>query len=405
MESILNQRIKDEKRDLTITEEIYVLKGEMQPNNTTAKRNIMWYKYRCNKCGWEDGYMRRGGLITDKKGCSCCARQTLVVGINDFNTLYPELSELLINKKDGEVFCNSSKKVNIKCKDCGYVNQVSIKSLISGVKCNRCQGGDSYPNKLMKAVLEDIGVEYIREYSPKWVSPKRYDFYIPEKDLILEMNGLQHEANTSFNGRKSYAEEVKKNDLYKKQKAEENNIDVIEIKAYISTLEYIKTNIKISLSKYFDLSSVNWELCELKARKSIIKEICDYKKDNPNSSTGDIAKIYKINQNTCSRYLKIGKEVGWCHYDVEEESKRNAEKAVKRMKSSAEKVVVMEKDSDNILGVFDSALDLEDKSLELFGVLLKQANTRYCCKTKAKRCKGFKVRYYKDVFDTVATTE
>lgn len=405
MESILNQRIKDEKRDLTITEEIYVLKGEMQPNNTTAKRNIMWYKYRCNKCGWEDGYMRRGGLITDKKGCSCCARQTLVVGINDFNTLYPELSELLINKKDGEVFCNSTKKVDIKCKDCGYVNQVSIKSLISGVKCNRCQGGDSYPNKLMKAVLEDIGVEYIREYSPKWVSPKRYDFYIPEKDLILEMNGLQHEVNTSFNGRKSCAEEVKKNDLYKKQKAEENNIDVIEIKAYISTLEYIKTNIKISLSKHFDLSSVNWELCELKARKSIIKEICDYKKDNPNSSTGDIAKIYKISQDTCSRYLKIGKEVGWCHYDVEEEKKRNTEKAVKRMKSSAEKVVVMEKDSDNILGVFDSALDLENKSLELFGVLLKQQNTRYCCKTKAKRCKGFKVRYYKDVFDTVATTE
>lgn len=405
MESILNQRIKDNKRDLTITEEIYVLKGEMQPNNVVAKRNIMWYKYTCNKCGWREGYMRRGGLITDKKGCSCCARQTLVIGINDFNTLYPELSELLVNKKDGEVFCNNSKKVDVKCKDCGYINQVKIRSLISGIKCNRCQGGDSYPNKLMKAVLEDVGVEYMREYSPKWIAPKRYDFYIPSINIIIEMNGLQHETDTSFSGRKSYADEVKKNDLYKKRKAEENNINIIEIKAYVSTLEYIKTNIEISLSKYFDLSNVNWELCELKARKSIVKEICDYKRDNPNLFTSDIAKRYKISQGTCANYLKIGNEIGWCNYDVDEESKRNVEKSIERAKSSAERVVVMEKNTDNILGIFDSAVDLEEKSLELFGVLLKHQNTRYCCKTKAKRCMGFKVRYYKDVFDTVATTE
>ena len=74
-------------------------------------------------------------------------------------------------------------------------------------------------------------------------------------------------------------------------------------------------------------------------------------------------------------------------------------------KFKAEKIVVMNKDNDEILGIFNSALELEEKSLGLFGVLFKQGNTRYCCKTKADRCMGYKVRYYKDVFDTVATTE
>ena len=32
MESLLNVTIKDNKRNLTITEELYILKGEKQPN-------------------------------------------------------------------------------------------------------------------------------------------------------------------------------------------------------------------------------------------------------------------------------------------------------------------------------------------------------------------------------------
>ena len=55
MESLLNATIKDNKRNLTITEELYILKGEKQPNGTIATRPNMWYKYTCNICGWKDG--------------------------------------------------------------------------------------------------------------------------------------------------------------------------------------------------------------------------------------------------------------------------------------------------------------------------------------------------------------
>lgn len=406
MESLLNVTIKDNKRNLTITEELYILKGEKQPNGTIATRPNMWYKYTCNICGWTEGYIRRGGLLTDKKGCVCCSCQKLVIGINDFNTLYPNLSELLLNKEDGESFVSSNKKVNIKCKDCGYIKQITLKHLSKyGFKCDRCEGGDSYPNKFMKAVLEEIKIDYIKEYSPKWISPKRFDFYIPNKNIIIEMNGLQHIKNTSFNGTRTFSDEIKKNDLFKKEKALENNIKVIEIESYFSEFNYIKENIILSLSKYFNLSNINWELCELKARNNIVKEICEHKNNNPNLFTSDIAKEYNISQATCARYLKIGTEIGWCNYNPKEESDRNIKQSIERSKSKAEKIVVMNKDNDEILGIFNSALELEEKSLGLFGVLFKQGNTRYCCKTKADRCMGYKVRYYKDVFDTVATTE
>ena len=70
MESLLNVTIKDNKRNLTITEELYILKGEKQPNGIIATRPNMWYKYTCNICGWTEGYIRRGSLLTDKKGCA-----------------------------------------------------------------------------------------------------------------------------------------------------------------------------------------------------------------------------------------------------------------------------------------------------------------------------------------------
>lgn len=406
MESLLNIRIQDDRRDLTITEELYVLRDKEQPNGITATYSNMWYKYTCNKCGWTDGYIRRGALLSEKKGCSCCNFRKLVIGINDFNTIHPDLSKLLLNKKDGEVFISNNKKVNVCCGECGYVKKVTIRHLAqNGFKCDKCDGGDSYPNKFMKAVLEELKVNYIKEYSPKWISPKRFDFYIPSKNIIIEMHGLQHKLDTSFKGTKTFAEKIRKNDLFKKEKASEKGIDVIEIESYISNFNYIKEKINTSLFKYFNLTNIDWRLCESKARKNIIKEICNYKNDNSNLFTSDIAKVYNIARETCARYLKIGTEMNWCNYDPTEESRRNVEQAVKRNKSKAEKIVVMDKNTDKILGVFGSALELEEKSLELFGVLLKQHNVRYCCKTKAKRCKGYKVRYYKDIFNTVATTE
>lgn len=406
MESLVNKRLTDNNRDLLITEEKYIKKGEIQPNDITAKYSIMWYKFTCNKCGWDNGWMSRGHLISRKDRCPCCNGQKLVVGINDFSTTYPDLAILLKDKKDGLVKRSSGNKTIAICPECGYEKNIKLSSLAKkGFRCDCCYGGDSYPNKLMKSVLEVLSIDFIKEYSPKWIKPKRYDFYVPSLNLIIEMDGLQHDRDTNFKGRKINHEIIKANDIFKDKMAIKYGYKIVRIKCPISQHTKIKSSIIEQLDNYLDLDKVNWLKCEESARDSIVKKVCEFKKNNVELLSGDLAKIFKIGQSTITRYLKIGAEVGWCEYDVQKEKERNIERSKKRSKDKAKKIVVMEKDTNNILDIFESALELERLSLERFGVLFKKENVRYCCNNKSKRCYGYKVRYYEDVFDTVATTE
>ena len=48
----IGDEIKDEGRDITIIDREY------RERNTDGKyRNDKWYKYRCNKCGWDEGWI------------------------------------------------------------------------------------------------------------------------------------------------------------------------------------------------------------------------------------------------------------------------------------------------------------------------------------------------------------
>lgn len=406
MDSILHKRFKDVNRDITVIEERYVESSGIQPNGKKTNHGAMWYKYRCSICLWDEGWMQRGKMISQKRGCSCCANKTLVKGINDFNTHYPHLVKYLKNKEDGVRFKSSSEKVELVCVECHHEKIVSLKTLaVYGYVCDRCTDGDSYPNKFTKCVLDQSKVNYIKEYSPSWISPKRYDFCIPSLKLIIEVDGQQHIKDTNFKGRKIYANEIVKNDTFKEKIANENGYKVVRVKAYVSAHKDMKESIIKSLSNIIDTLQIDWTKCEDMARSNTLKEVCLFKNRNKDAFTSEIAKIFNLSQNTISRYLAIGDEIGWCEYNPAKESNRNIQRSRERVINSANKIVVMNKDTDEILGIFDSAIDLQEKSKCLFGVELKASNTRYCCYNKSKRCNGFKVRYYKDVFNTVATTE
>ena len=66
--------IKDEKRDLAITDREY--------RQDLNSKNQKWYKYTCNKCGWTEGWIIEGNLMSSKQGCSCCSGMIVVEHIN-----------------------------------------------------------------------------------------------------------------------------------------------------------------------------------------------------------------------------------------------------------------------------------------------------------------------------------
>ena len=75
--------------------------------------------------------------------------------------------------------------------------------------------------------------------------------------------------------------------------------------------EYISNNICNSeLKDIFDLSVIDWDLCDKKAQKSLVKESCDLY--TCGSSLLEIANALKISVSTVRQYIKRGIKFGWC---------------------------------------------------------------------------------------------
>lgn len=396
----IGQRIIDDTRDLTIIDRKYV--------KSKRGQNQKYYKYKCNKCGFEGGehwtavnrkykkeyYINESGLLKHKSKCSCCANQIVVKGINDISTTNPDIIPYFVNIEDVYSHCcNSKDKVLCKCLNCGNVKKVSIMQLnrTMGIHCDMCSDGISYPNKFMYNLLKQLKIDFINEYSPQWANSRIYDFYIPSKRLIIEMDGEFHERDNTMSGQTK--EQSKEIDNYKDMIAKEQGLKVIRIKCHYKTIEtrfeYIKENVINALNYIFKLDEVDWNEINNISTESLIKQVCDYWNDRDElEGTKELADVFGLSKPTIIHYLKCGTELGICNYDVQESNKNRCEKSA----IARRRPIKMFKD-DKYLGVFLSVKELENKSEELFGVKLLNKSIRNVINGHRKSYHGFTFQY------------
>ena len=116
----------------------------------------------------------------------------------------------------------SSKRVKLECPLCHKNKSMEICNLITrGFKCNYCSDTISFPNKFARAVLSQLPITNFKtEYSPKWISPKKYDNYFEynNQKYILEMDGEFHYIETSYKNSRSLSE-IKSADVYKDEQS------------------------------------------------------------------------------------------------------------------------------------------------------------------------------------------
>lgn len=247
-----------------------------------------------------------------KKGCIVC------IQCNTIEITHPHLATFLVNKEDGLKYSIwSHGEVFLKCPDCGYEKKMRIGTLMrQGFGCPKCSDGISYPNKIMFNLLDQLQLNFKPEYSPEWMSPKRYDFYIEleDKKYIVEMDGAWHEKDNNMSGQTK--EESRIIDNYKDDLAIEHDIIVIRIDSSRSELEFIKTNILNSkLAQLFNLFDINWVKCHEYACSSLVRSICDLWNSGVKNTT-NIMSILKLGRGSVIRYLKQGSQLGWCDYDA-----------------------------------------------------------------------------------------
>lgn len=277
------------------------------------------YTTKCLKCGTVTEQKLES---TFDKGCSCavCASRLIVKGINDITTTHPDYVKYFVHIEDAENNSYASNKKRLmKCPDCGNEQMCTPNYLTnSGFPCKKCGDGVSYPNKLMFNVLTQLGVEFEPEYQPKWVDKSRYDFYIPSKNLIVEMDGMLHYQDNNMSNLTQ--EETEYLDKRKEDEALTRGINTIRIDSRKSDVKYISENIKSSgLLKIINdnNSDLDWIECHRFACSSRVKEACDLWNGGIRS-TYEIGKIMKLDPSTICIYLKKGKHCGMCDYDAKQ---------------------------------------------------------------------------------------
>lgn len=375
----INTIYKDEGRDIIIIDREYRKNNMVNPS-----KKEKWYRYECNKCtykGWiVESSLNRG------TGCNCCSkyRKIVVEGINSIVDTDPWMIPYFQGGYDeAKLYTrSSSQKILPVCPDCGRVKskEMHICDIYRrhSIGCS-CGDGYSYPNKIMFMVLEQLDVIFQAEYMPPWIKPLKYDFYfkLNNIDHIIEMDGGFHTKDNTRSGQSM--EESQKIDKYKEEKAIYNNIQIIRIDSEKSELEYIKGNIlNSSLKDFLNLDIIDWVKVEEFALSNLVLKACEFKRDNPDMSTGDIGNIMGLCFATIRRYLVKGSKIwNWAEYD----SKKEATRSLCRGRVSQRKSVEIFKDNIS-LGIFKSCTDLVTNSKNIFGVQFLNSKISNVCNGK-----------------------
>lgn len=290
--------------------------GNLTPNNVTisSREKIWWICHLCNS-SWRTSLNTRSTGI----GCPYCASKE-VNHTNSLASIRPEIASEWHPTKNCDltphnVSFGSKQKVWWLCR-CGHEWEAVINNRTSNISgCSFCSDGISYPEKIMFNVLSQINVKFETQKVFYWSDRKRYDFYIPDLNCIIETHGMQHYKHT---GRGRSLEEEQVNDEYKYELAIINGVKpkrYITIDCRESDIDFIKNKIIHSkLAEIFDLSDVDWINVNKESTKSLIIEVCNSYK-NENLSITDLLKKFGLSRSTIIKYLKRGSSIGLIKYE------------------------------------------------------------------------------------------
>lgn len=154
--------------------------------------------------------------------------------------------ELLFNDKKLKgyslvgIYDGINKNVEIKHDVCGKVfNIVPSRYFRQFKKCPKCFT-KSKGEDLIASFLDKLNISYEREYKFKDCKNKRelpFDFYLPDKNVCIEYQGIQHYKSVDIFGGNYNFEYTQHNDKIKKEYCENNNIELLEVPYFITDIK------------------------------------------------------------------------------------------------------------------------------------------------------------------------
>lgn len=127
-------------------------------------------------------------------------------------------------------YVNSKTKVKIICKEHGSFWQVP-ESHLKGMGCSRCT--ISKGEEKIREFLESNNIKFKTQKTfqgCKYIGLLKFDFYLPENNLCIEYQGIQHYKSVKWFGGEDKFKELQEKDRIKKQYCKDNDIKLLEIR-------------------------------------------------------------------------------------------------------------------------------------------------------------------------------
>ena len=133
-------------------------------------------------------------------------------------------------------FTTSQDKYNFTCTECGRPIYVRIYDFEKGqTTCAICSKAESRGETRIRNFLEEKGIDFKQEYwfddckNPETDYPLRFDFYLPNRNLLIEYDGIQHFEPVEPWGGGENLNVIKSHDKLKNEYANCEKIELVRI--------------------------------------------------------------------------------------------------------------------------------------------------------------------------------
>jgi len=127
-------------------------------------------------------------------------------------------------------YVNKRTKVIIKCKKHGVFEQLPYIHL-KGFGCKLCHNSSMETHLMQK--LKNMDIDFIKDFrfdECRNKLPLPFDFYLPEKNILIECDGIQHRESIKYFGGKKRLEYQKINDNIKNEFCMKKKLKLLRLK-------------------------------------------------------------------------------------------------------------------------------------------------------------------------------
>lgn len=230
---VTNKKIKTTQEFIEEAESVYQIEDDFSKVNYQGAHEKI--TIICPKHG--DFEVTASNYLRGNRGCKECAIEAKrEKQSKPYELFVEEVKKVHGNKYDYSKveYVNCSTKVCIICPIHGEFWQTPSDHM-SGAGCPICM--ESHLERRIRQFLEDNNIVYNYEQVFEWLTYKRklsLDFYLPELNIAIECQGIQHFEPTNFFGslktkdeQNTKFEEIIQRDKLKKELCESHNIKLL----------------------------------------------------------------------------------------------------------------------------------------------------------------------------------